>query len=406
MGKRAAQRNLFVVQGAQGATGSQGIKGDQGFTGAKGDQGAQGAQGSQGFQGDVGPQGLKGDQGFQGFQGIKGDQGFQGITGDQGAQGAQGSQGEVGSQGIQGAQGSQGFQGAQGAGEQGAQGDQGVAGQDASIDNMSTASFYDNTAGQTIATSETVVNLNTTRLNNAVSMFSLASNQVTVSDSGFYLVSWNVGWKLGSGTRSGLRSYIQVDTGSGFSTIDASVAFSYGRLTGQYMGSSGGSIVLDLNAGYMIRLASMGESENGVTAPNSVFLNIVHLKGAKGVQGAQGADGTATINNDSVSYAKIAYDLKGINAVSASNIDWDAGGIHTKTITGSTTFTFSHLRKNKVITILLTGNYTVTWPSYMDADHLISGEYDGTRMNYIQVHCTNDASSSEEVWWAIKTEGV
>jgi len=42
----------------------------------------------------------------------------------------------------------------------------------------------------------------------------------------------------------------------------------------------------------------------------------------------------------------------------------------------------------------------------MDADHLISGEYDGTTENYIQIHCTNDASGSEEVWWAIKTKGA
>ena len=374
MGKRAAIRSLFVVQGAQGVPGI-GEQGPQGEIGA-----ASTVPGPQGPQGEIGA-----------VSTVPGPQGPQGEIGAASTvPGPQGSQGEIGAAST----------------VPGPQGPQGVAGQDASIDNMSTASFYDDTADQNIATSETVINLNSTRLNNAPSVFSLSANQVTVSDSGFYLVSWNVGWKLGSGTRSGLRSYIQVDTGSGFSTIDASVAFSYGRLTGQYMGSSGGSIVLDLNAGYMIRLASMGESETGVTAPNSVFLNIVHLKGAKGVQGAQGADGTATINNDSVSYAKIAYDLKGINAVSASNIDWDAGGIHTKTITGSTTFTFSHLRKNKVITILLTGNYTVTWPSYMDADHLISGEYDGKRMNYIQVHCTNDASSSEEVWWAIKTEGV
>jgi hypothetical protein len=112
------------------------------------------------------------------------------------------------------------------------------------------------------------------------------------------------------------------------------------------------------------------------------------------------------LSDSSVTYEKIASDLKSSEPVSAENIDWSSAGVFTKSISADTTFTFSNLQLNKVITIILSGDYVITWPSYMDADHLISGSYDGTTTNYIQVHCTNDAGGSEEVWWAIKTLGA
>lgn len=113
-----------------------------------------------------------------------------------------------------------------------------------------------------------------------------------------------------------------------------------------------------------------------------------------------------TPTDNSASYAKIGNDLKGSSALSGTGIDWSAAGVFTKTLTGNTTFSFSNLQLNKVITLVLSGDYVITWPSYMDADHLISGEYDGTTDNYIQIHCTNAGSGTEEVWWSIKTKGA
>lgn len=117
-------------------------------------------------------------------------------------------------------------------------------------------------------------------------------------------------------------------------------------------------------------------------------------------------DITASIKSGSIDYSKVANDLKSSTAIPASDIDWSSAGVFTKTLTAATIFTFSNLQVNKVITIVLDGNYTVTWPSYMDENHLISGEYDGTVKNYIQVHCTNATAGSEEVWWAVKTVGA
>jgi len=50
--------------------------------------------------------------------------------------------------------------------------------------------------------------------------------------------------------------------------------------------------------------------------------------------------------------------------VSSTNIDWSSGSIFTKTITGSTTFTFSNIQP-KVIAVLVTnsGSFNATWPT-------------------------------------------
>ena len=110
-----------------------------------------------------------------------------------------------------------------------------------------------------------------------------------------------------------------------------------------------------------------------------------------------------TPSNGSVTYAKIATDLTSRQAVSASDINWATGGVYTKTLTAATTFTFSNLQLNKVITFVASGNFTITLPAYCKR---ISGEYDGSTTNYIQFHCTNNASGSEEVWYTISQQAT
>lgn len=110
-----------------------------------------------------------------------------------------------------------------------------------------------------------------------------------------------------------------------------------------------------------------------------------------------------TPTDASVSYPKLASDLVARSSVAASDIDWNAGGVFTKTMTGDTTFTFSNLRLNKVVTLILTGDFTITLPSYCKR---IEGEYSGAVSNYIQFHCVNAASGSEEVWFVISQEKV
>ena len=102
-----------------------------------------------------------------------------------------------------------------------------------------------------------------------------------------------------------------------------------------------------------------------------------------------------------VAYKTLDTPLTSRNAVGALDIDWSLGGLFTKTISGNSTFTFSNLQLNKVVVLVLTGNFTVTLPAYC---RVISGTYDGTVDNYIQFHCTNATASSEEVWVSISQE--
>ena len=110
-----------------------------------------------------------------------------------------------------------------------------------------------------------------------------------------------------------------------------------------------------------------------------------------------------SVSDGAVTYAKLASSLVSRSALSGTSIDWSAAAIFTKTLSTGTTFTFSNLQLNKVITLVITGNYTLSLPSYCKR---ISGTYDGAVSNYIQLHCTNATSSSEEVWYTINQEAV
>lgn len=87
--------------------------------------------------------------------------------------------------------------------------------------------------------------------------------------------------------------------------------------------------------------------------------------------------------------------------IAAADIDWSSASLFRKTLTGNTTFTFSNLIADKVITLVISGNYTVTWPSYCKK---LAGNYSGAKSNYIQMHCTNAAPGQEEVWRTINQE--
>lgn len=108
-----------------------------------------------------------------------------------------------------------------------------------------------------------------------------------------------------------------------------------------------------------------------------------------------------TPSDNSVTYAKLNSTLTSRQAVGASAIDWSLGGVYTKTLTAATTFTFSNLQLNKVITLVTSGNFTITLPAYCKR---ISGTYDGATTNYLQFHCTNATGGSEEVWFTISKQ--
>lgn len=121
------------------------------------------------------------------------------------------------------------------------------------------------------------------------------------------------------------------------------------------------------------------------------------------VTAAKFADGSVTaskIADDAISYAKLGAEFTTAAAISASDVDWSTAAVHTKTLSANTTLTFSNVSTGMVIDLVITGNYTLTLPASVKE---ITGTYDGTVSNLIQVVSTN---GSTEQWATISQEAV
>ena len=110
--------------------------------------------------------------------------------------------------------------------------------------------------------------------------------------------------------------------------------------------------------------------------------------------------GATTIANDAVSYAKLGAEFTTAAVISASDVDWSTAAVHTKTLSANTTLTFSNVSTGMVVDLVITGNYTLTLPASVKE---ITGTYDGTVSNLIQVVSTN---GSTEQWATISQEAV
>ena len=147
----------------------------------------------------------------------------------------------------------------------------------------------------------------------------------------------------------------------------------------------------------------------GPTTPSSI-VGLVAGNGTTIKEAVPGVDYVApsdgrltdqrTPSDNSVSYPKIGDSLVSRQSIAASAIDWATGGIFTKTLTGATTFTFSNVQLNKVITLLVSGAYAFSLP--ISAAY-IQGTANTAKTNKIQIHCTNATPGSEEYWAVITT---
>ena len=113
---------------------------------------------------------------------------------------------------------------------------------------------------------------------------------------------------------------------------------------------------------------------------------------------ADGAIDTVHIADDQITYAKMGAEFTTSATISASDVDWSAAAVHTKTLGANTTLTFSSVSTGMVIDLVIDGNYTLTLPASVKE---ISGTYDGTVSNLIQIVSTNGAT---EQWATISKE--
>jgi len=115
---------------------------------------------------------------------------------------------------------------------------------------------------------------------------------------------------------------------------------------------------------------------------------------------SSGSISSDKIANDAISYAKLATEFTTAATLSASDVDFSTAQVFTKTLTANDTLTFSNVSTGMVKDLVITGNFTLTLPSSVK---VISGTYDGTVSNLIQIVATNGAT---EQWASISQEAV
>lgn len=125
----------------------------------------------------------------------------------------------------------------------------------------------------------------------------------------------------------------------------------------------------------------------------TVVNNTDHNNGLTGLQG-----GLASERYHLPLSAFNSIDGDGISsALPALDIDMSSDGIKTKTLAGDTIFTISNPLFDRVISIRLTGDFTITLPSTVKNKSLAEDLYDGTKICTLFIYCI-DATTPE--YWA------
>ena len=74
--------------------------------------------------------------------------------------------------------------------------------------------------------------------------------------------------------------------------------------------------------------------------------------------------------------------------LTGASVDWAASAVFTKTCTADTTLTFTNVKTGMVKTMVISGDYVITWPTGVK---WLNGTYSGTATkNIIQLISTND----------------
>jgi hypothetical protein len=115
---------------------------------------------------------------------------------------------------------------------------------------------------------------------------------------------------------------------------------------------------------------------------------------------SNGSISSDKIANDAISYAKLGSEFTTAATLSASDVDFSTAQVFTKTLTANDTLTFSNVSTGMVKDLVITGNFTLTLPASVK---VVSGAYDGSVSNLIQIVATNGAT---EQWASISQEAV
>lgn len=157
-----------------------------------------------------------------------------------------------------------------------------------------------------------------------------------------------------------------------------------------------------------------GSAATGLSAFKQALTNIASTVSTQGTDVKNLFLAVAANDNDisalnakfPIDETELSVSLAGTFSIGASIIDWSAASVFTKTLASNTTLSFTGLDHaiNKTITLIISGNYTLGLPSTVK---IISGEYDTSKLNYIQIHCVyvdTEVPSNNQYWCVISQE--
>lgn len=130
---------------------------------------------------------------------------------------------------------------------------------------------------------------------------------------------------------------------------------------------------------------------------SSLIANVINYLDAK-ITAATATSEDIVLQSKALQQLGDAQDL--LNSVSVeisgTEVDFSAGQVFTKVIGANTTLTFANFSIGEVKDLVISGDFTLTLPA---AANVITGVYDGTQDNLIQVLCTS--SSPAQFWVTI-----
>jgi hypothetical protein len=198
--------------------------------------------------------------------------------------------GPVGPAGADGANGIDGVNGADGI--QGEKGDPGTA--------SDYINLYDNTGGGvTINPGPETIPLNTTR-NSSGTIFTLENNNLNINSEDIFILEYSTAMtQVGGNNRSTWNSWLEEDSGLGFSEIPGTRSAGYSRQNSDGQDNANGRAIIEVNGNSTFRIRVQRVSGVGQFQPlqNATSLVAYTLRG--GEQGPPGASGTITVDNSS-----------------------------------------------------------------------------------------------------------
>ncbi len=163
--------------------------------------------------------------------------------------------------------------------------------------------------------------------------------------------------------------------------------------------------------------ADPGDGGDGNTLREAITRINNRIKEIYGAQNSGGVVQTPFIDNDNikdnaVDHDELANRYTAINAIGSTsgsfNIDFSAGAVHTLSLGGDCTGTFTNFKVGQVIDIILSGNYTLTFSATASGTPSInkvgSTNYDGSsNTQVIQVVCTSADSTTPQFLYSVAT---